>query len=225
MKLSVKDLSYTYEDFEKEKSKKVLSNVNLEFHSGDRVVIEGENGSGKTTFLNILSCILDMQQGEVFLDGISIRDKAYKDYMAYIPAEPIIFEELTGVEHISLICDLWNIKGEAEKQYVDRVCQMAEEFHLSADMKEKVRTYSLGTRYKLFFILMMAREPRLILLDEPFTSLDFEMQQKAVEFLKQQSAETILVMASHQKELIEQLETVKYKVINTNIVGKQGDVV
>ena len=218
MKLSIKNLSYTYKNYEEEKSREVLSNVNLEFVLGDRVIIEGENGSGKTTLLNILSCVLDMQQGEVFLDDVNIRDKRYKNYMAYVPAEPIVFEELTGTEHIGLICDLWNIKGENKKKYIDRVYELADEFHLNAFMKEKVRTYSLGTKYKLFFILMMAREPKLILLDEPFTSLDFEMQKKAVTLLKKQSANTILIISSHQKELIGQLETIRCNVRNTNIV-------
>ena len=218
MKLCIKNLRYAYEAAEKEEPKYIFSDVNLEFNSGERVAIEGENGSGKTTLLKLLACILEVKQGEIFLGDIEQNAEEYKRYMAYVPASPIVFDELTGGEHVGLFCDLWNKKGVEKKRYIEQVYQLAEKFRLKAFMGEKVRTYSLGTRYKLFFILMVAREPRLLLLDEPLTSLDFAMQQKAVSFLKESLPESIVIMSSHQKELIEQLATVKYKIVNANIV-------
>lgn len=218
MKLCIKNLYYAYEVTEQKEPKCIFSDVNLEFDAGERVALEGENGSGKTTLLKLLACILEVKQGKIWLGDREHNSQEYKEYMAYVPANPIVFDELTGVEHIGLFCDLWNKKGTEKKRYTKRVYEMAEDFRLDAFMKEKVRTYSLGTKYKLFFILMAAREPRLLLLDEPLTSLDFAMQQKAVLFLKESLPKSIVVMSSHQKELIDQLATVKYKITNTDIV-------
>lgn len=218
MKLYIKNLCYAYEAAEKGEPRSIFSDVNLEIDSGERVEIEGENGSGKTTLHKLLACILEVKQGKISLGNSGHNSEDYKKYMAYVPANPIVFDELTGVEHIGLFCDLWDKKGAEKKRYTQRVYELAEEFRLTVFMKEKVRTYSLGTRYKLFFILMAAREPRLFLLDEPFTSLDFAMQQKAVSFLKESLPESIVVMSSHQKELIEQLATVTYKITDKNII-------
>lgn len=218
MKLCIKNLCYAYEVTEQEEPKYIFSDVNLEIASGERVAVEGENGSGKTTLLKLLACILEIKQGKISLGDRELNSREYKKDMAYVPANPIVFDELTGVEHIGLFCDLWNKEGAEKKRYIQRVYELAEKFCLKAFMKEKVRTYSLGTRYKLFFILMAAREPRLLLLDEPLTSLDFSMQQKAVSFLKESFPESIVIMSSHQKEFIEQLATVKYKITNRDIV-------
>lgn len=222
MNLYIKDLFYSYEEQDKGIRKEVLSNVNLEFKKGERILIEGENGSGKTTFLKLLAGLLEAECGEIYLEKNRVGEDAYKKEMAYIPAKPIVFEELTGTEHIDLFCDMWRIEGEKKKNYLAKMRKFAEEYQLEQYMEEKVRTYSLGTKYKLFFLLMLAREPHLLLLDEPFTSLDEQMQEKAVEQIKKIGKEGIVVMTSHQKELMEQIATITYKITEKQIVkGKE----
>lgn len=217
MKLQIKDLHFSYKNLAEEGAK-LFSNVNLEFMAGDIVAIEGENGSGKTTILKILSCILEGYQGDITLDGINIKDKKYRKSMAYIPDTPILFDELTGEEHLLLFCDLWELKKENKEKYTLRVKELSSYLLLDKFLKEKVRIYSLGTKYKLFLILMLARSPKLILLDEPLTSLDFESQSKTIDLLKKISKNAVIIMSSHQEELIAKLATSRFKIMNKNFI-------
>lgn len=211
--LVVNNLSYSYG----ESVECVLEQVSLHIEKEGVYSIEGENGSGKSTFLKILAAIADGALGEVRLCGIPLGAREYKRRMGYIPDTPILYDELTGVEHVTLFAELWEMKSAERKEYQITVEAMARSLSLERFMERKVRTLSFGTKYKLFFVLMLARKPKLLLLDEPFNSLDIKSQEKAMDIIKKYSQEAIVILSSHQKNVIDELSGCRYILKNKGI--------
>lgn len=213
MDLLINKLSYSYSC----KDKLILKDIELEVNNGCIISIVGDNGSGKTTLLKILAGIIEVEKEKVKLNGHLVGTKEYKSLTAYIPAIPIVFDSLTGNEHAGLFVDLWEIKE--KKNYTNRFRNLADTFGIAMFLNNKVSTYSLGTKYKLFFICMVARNPKLILMDEPLTSLDENSQKEAKEILLEIAKEAVIIFASHQKEIIIELSSVLYKIEDTKLIN------
>lgn len=211
--LQVRNVSYAYS----EGAECVLEQVSLQMEKTGVYTLEGENGSGKSTFLKILAAIIDRPQGEISLCGTAFGTRDYKRLVGYIPDTPILYEELTGLEHIVLFTELWEMDLSERKEYRATVSAMARCLSLDKFMAQKVRTLSFGTRYKLFFVLMLARKPKLLLLDEPFSSLDIKSQEKAMDIIRKYSQEAIVILSSHQKNVIDELSGCRYILKNKGI--------
>lgn len=156
------------------------------------------------------------------LDGNLVGGNSYKKDMGYIPDTPILFDDLSGEEHIEIFCELWEMSSNERTEYRKCIFEFAELLNLSIYLQEKVRTYSLGTKYKLFYILVLSRKTKLLLLDEPFSSLDFVSQTIAKSLLVECAKKSIVIISSHQKELIDELSQRKF-VLKNKRLGEYKD--
>lgn len=219
VRLNIDNLEYSYLG----STENVLQDVNLEFYNNDIVSIEGDNGSGKTTFLKILAGILSISNKKIYINEDEVGSIGYKSNIAYIPASPIVFNSLTGIEHMELIADLWELKGDVKLQYEKRFSHLVDMFEMERFMDEKVENYSLGTKYKLYFIGMISRNPKVILMDEPLTSLDLKSQDRAIDIIRELSKNTIIIFSSHQSEIVSKMSTERYQILNKKIIKKLKD--
>lgn len=215
VELSIKQLSFSY--VENSDEKLILHNVDWKIDKPGVYTIQGDNGSGKTTFIKLLATILETKSGSIMLDGNLVGSNSYKKDMGYIPDTPILFDDLSGEEHIEIFCELWEMSSNERTSYRKSVYELAEKLNLSIYLQEKVRTYSLGTKYKLFYILVLGRKPKLLLLDEPFSSLDFKSQKMAKSLLIECAKFSIVIISSHQKEVIEELSQGKFLIKNKRV--------
>lgn len=197
--------------------KLILNDINWKINTPGVYTIQGENGSGKTTFMKLLATILEMKSGSILLDGNLVGENGYKKDMGYIPDTPILFDDLSGKEHIEIFCELWEMSSNERTEYRKYVFAFADKLNLSTYLQEKVRTYSLGTKYKLFYILVLSRKTKLLLLDEPFSSLDFESQTIAKSLLVECAKTSIIIISSHQKELIDELSHGRFVIKNKRL--------
>ncbi len=220
MELSIKQLSYSYVG--KKDEKIILENINWKINKPGVYTIQGQNGSGKTTFIKLLATILEIKSGSILLDGNLVGGNSYKKDMGYIPDTPILFDDLSGEEHIEIFCELWEMSSNERTEYRKCIFEFAELLNLSIYLQEKVRTYSLGTKYKLFYILVLSRKTKLLLLDEPFSSLDFVSQTIAKSLLVECAKKSIVIISSHQKELIDELSQRKF-VLKNKRLGEYKD--
>ncbi|CEN23685.1 ABC transporter [[Clostridium] sordellii] len=214
--LEIKNLDFKYLDG----VDKVLSDINMKLKSTDIVSIEGENASGKTTLLKILAGILKIDRKKIYINKCEVGSREYKKNIAYIPANPIVFESLTGIEHMELISDLWELKGKKKLEYRSKFFEYIKQFEIEKFIDEKVENYSLGTKYKLYFICMISRSPKVLLMDEPLTSLDLKSQEKAITIIKSLSQNMIIIFSSHQSDIIEKISTKRYYIYKKNIIEK-----
>lgn len=164
--LKITDLSKSYH-----KDKKAVEHLNLEVKSGDIFGFIGHNGAGKTTTIRAVVGVLDFEEGEILIDGVSIKANpvACKKKMAYIPDNPDLYDHMTGISYLNFIGDIYEVnKSEREKL----IKEYADAFELTKYLGDTISSYSHGMKQKLAIISAFIHKPKLLVLDEPFVGLD-----------------------------------------------------
>ncbi|MED0659772.1 ABC transporter ATP-binding protein [Bacillus smithii] len=208
VKLSIDNLTFSYE-----KNNIIIDSLSFSIKSTDRVCIIGDNGSGKSTFLKILSGIINTGCNIYFQGKIVNNLIEYKKKIAYIPDKPYLYDLMTGEENLSLIENLWGIKD--SNDYWNKIYNLSEMFNMSPYLSQLVQNYSFGMKHKLFFIAMFARKTEIIFLDEPFTALDQKSQEIAIDLLKTYSKNGgAILFVSHLKDLQRELANKIYLMSN-----------
>lgn len=148
-----------------------MDDLNLHIAPGEIYGFIGHNGAGKTTTLKSVAGILQFDQGEIYVDGKSIRTQPLecKRTFAYIPDNPDLYDYMTSIKYLNFVADIFGVSA-ADRQ--DRIRQYAGLFELTEDLAQPIAAYSHGMKQKLAIISAWLHRPRLILMDEPFVGLD-----------------------------------------------------
>ncbi|ETT63618.1 MULTISPECIES: ABC transporter ATP-binding protein [Paenibacillus] len=151
--------------------KKAVDDLSLVVERGDIYGFIGHNGAGKTTTIRAVVGVLDFEQGEIEIDGISIKKDplACKAKLAYIPDNPDLYDHLTGIQYLNFIGDLFSVSGANRERLIG---QYGDAFQLTASLGDLISSYSHGMKQKLAIISALIHEPKLLVLDEPFVGLD-----------------------------------------------------
>ena len=151
--------------------KVAVDDLSLHIAPGEIYGFIGHNGAGKTTTLKSAVGILNFDEGEIYIDGISIRENPLeaKRRLAYIPDNPDLYDFMSGIKYLNFIGDVFGVEPGVRKE---RIHDLAERFKLTADLAQPIASYSHGMKQKLALISAFMHEPRLILMDEPFVGLD-----------------------------------------------------
>jgi len=152
-------------------SKTVVDDLNLHILPGEIYGFIGHNGAGKTTTIKSCCGILGFDRGEIFIDGISIKeDPVYcKRNLAYIPDNPDLYEFMTGIQYLNFVADIFGVDSDKRAERIRRYADMLE---LTDDLSLHISAYSHGMKQKLAIISALIHEPRLMIMDEPFVGLD-----------------------------------------------------
>ncbi len=151
--------------------KLAVDSLSLHIAPGEIYGFIGHNGAGKTTTIKAACGILDFDEGEIFLGGISIKKEplACKQRLAYIPDNPELYEFMTGMQYLNFIADIFAVPSDKRKASIEKYANMLE---LYDDLPNPVSSYSHGMKQKLAVISALIHEPSLIIMDEPFVGLD-----------------------------------------------------
>lgn len=147
-----------------------VDNLSLELKEGEICGFIGHNGAGKTTTLKAAIGLLGFDEGEIFINGISIRENPLecKKIVAYIPDSPELYDYLTGIRYLKFVADVYGIGEERDsliKTYSDRL-------GLTDSLASPIGSYSHGMKQKLAIIAAWIHSPKFIMMDEPFVGLD-----------------------------------------------------
>ena len=164
--LMIKNLKKTYQG-----GKVGVDNLSLSIEAGEIVGFIGHNGAGKTTTIKCVVGLLDFEQGEIFINGVSIKEDPIqcKQKIAYIPDNPDIYESLTGIQYLNFIADIFKVSKEDRTNSIAKYSQM---FEIQDRLGDLVSSYSHGMKQKLVLISALIHNPLLLILDEPFVGLD-----------------------------------------------------
>lgn len=164
--LEIRNYSKTYGE-----GKKAADNVSLTVESGDIYGFIGHNGAGKSTTIRAVVGVLDFTEGEIFIDGHSVKDEPVecKRVTAYIPDNPDLYENLTGMQYLNFVADVFGI-GAAEREEIIR--KYADMFEITDSLGDMISSYSHGMKQKVAIISALIHEPKLLVMDEPFVGLD-----------------------------------------------------
>ena len=151
--------------------KAAVDALSLHIAPGEICAFIGHNGAGKTTTIKACCGILDYDEGEVYINGISVKNEPLrcKTLLAYIPDNPDLYEFMSGIKYLNLVADVFKV-GKKERE--ERIALYADTFGLTEDLAQPISAYSHGMKQKLAIISAWLHEPRLIIMDEPFVGLD-----------------------------------------------------
>jgi len=148
-----------------------VNNVSLHINSGEIYGFIGHNGAGKTTTIKCAIGILQFEQGNCFIDGISIKENPVecKKKIAYIPDNPDLYNYMSGISYLNFIADIFNVSA---KDREEKIKKYADLFEITDSLAEPISAYSHGMKQKLAIISAWIHEPKLVIMDEPFVGLD-----------------------------------------------------
>lgn len=172
--LKIKNLTKRYGD------KLAVDNLSLHIMPGEIYGFIGHNGAGKTTTIKACTGILTFEEGDILIDGVSIKEKPLecKKQMAYIPDNPDMYDFMTGIGYLNFIADIFDVPEEVRDELIDKY---ADAFEIKDNLGQLISEYSHGMKQKLAIISAWIHEPKLVIMDEPFVGLD----PKASHILKQ----------------------------------------
>lgn len=152
-------------------SKKACDNVCLTVEPGDIFGFIGHNGAGKSTTIRAVVGVMDFSEGDITIDGHSVKAEPLecKKITAYIPDNPDLYENLTGLQYLNFVADAFDISEEERKA---RIEEYAERFEITEALPDLIGSYSHGMKQKVAIISALIHEPKLMVLDEPFVGLD-----------------------------------------------------
>ena len=197
--LKIEHLTKTYGN------KTAVDDLSLHIAPGEIYGFIGHNGAGKTTTLKSIAGILQFDNGEITIDGRSIKTDPIgcKERLAYIPDNPDLYDFMTGIRYLNFIADIFRVPA-AERQ--ERIRKYADLFELTKDLAQPISAYSHGMKQKLALISALIHNPKLIIMDEPFVGLD----PKASHLLKEMMREHCdnggaIFFSTHVLEVAEKL--------------------
>ena len=163
--LNISHLTKIYGD------KKAVDDLSLRIRPGVIYGFIGHNGAGKTTTLKSCAGILNFEAGDIEIAGISIKkDPLFcKRQTAFLPDNPDIYGFMTGIQFLNFIADIYCIDAGTRQARIDKYAEM---FEIRDSLGQSVSSYSHGMKQKLALISVLIREPKLVMMDEPFVGLD-----------------------------------------------------
>lgn len=198
--IEIKNVSKSYK-----KGKKVIDNINIEIRDGEIFGFLGPNGAGKTTTIKMITGILDIDEGDILIDGNSIKTNPLeaKKRFGLVPDNPDIFIKLKGIEYLNFIADIYKI---LEGERIEKIKNLSKQFEMENVLNNKIQSYSHGMRQKIVIMGTLLHDPQNLILDEPMTGLDprssFDLKRIMREHTKQNKS---VFFSTHILEVAERL--------------------
>ena len=152
-------------------AKIAVDHVSLHIRPGEIYGFIGHNGAGKTTTIKACCGILPFDSGEIYIDGVSIKENPLecKRKMAYIPDNPDLYEFLTGWGYLNFVADIYGVSRQDRQERIEKYRNMLD---IYSSLSQTIGSYSHGMKQKVAILSALLHQPRLMILDEPFVGLD-----------------------------------------------------
>lgn len=200
------------------KEKRAVDNISFKVNDGEIFAFIGHNGAGKTTTLKSIVGILDFEEGDILINGKSIKKEpiACKMQMAYVPDNPDLYENMKAIDFINFICDMYEVPQNERKKRIEKYVNL---FELQNNINDEISSFSHGMKQKVALIAALAHNPKVLIMDEPFVGLDpkavFDMKKIMKDMCKE--GKTIF-FSTHILDVAE-------KLCNRVAIIKQGKIV
>lgn len=198
--IEIKNISKSYI-----KGDKIIDNMNLEIKDGEIMGFLGPNGAGKTTVIKMITGILEIDSGDILIDGDSIKNNPYKakEKIGLNSDSPDMFLNLKGIEYLNFIADIYKVGTE---ERIKKIKELSKKFDMELALNEKIESYSHGMRQKIMIIGVLLHNPKNWILDEPITGLDpkaiYDLKTMMREYAQQGN---VVFFSTHILEVAENL--------------------
>ncbi|KFM99852.1 ATP-binding cassette domain-containing protein [Bacillus clarus] len=193
-KLMIKNLNYAYENQDE-----LFSQVNICLEKGSKVRLFGENGSGKTTLLKIIANIIEDEETlsyELNYFGENVTFSDIRENRVFIADSSTFYEELTMEQNIQF----YNLFFNYGEDFLKNVYKLSKKFNVYSYLKQPVKNVSLGTRQKIWLAINLSTPTELVLLDEPFNSLDKESRGILSDLINESTGRTFIIVSHENNE-------------------------
>lgn len=184
----------------------VMKGLDLEIPKGTIFGLIGPNGAGKSTLIGVLTGLLSFESGDVVIHGMKLNPKnelAIKRITASVLQPPLLFEQFSSLEFIEYVCEIYEVEKEG---LIEKAYSLMDYFDIKDFAKIKVNKLSSGSRKKLAFVTAVLVEPKLLLLDEPFESVDVISIERMKNVIRRLKAKGVtIIITSHILEVVENL--------------------
>ena len=208
--MEIKLISYN----KKIKKDYVLKDINYTFKQGNIYGLIGKNGSGKTMLLKAMSGFLKPSNGKVIVNDqeLYLKEEFPKD-MGVMIGNCEYIKDMTGKDNLKYLASL------LKKIDDDRINEVIDIVNLTDEKDKLVKKYSLGMKQKLGIAQAIMEYPKILLLDEPFNGIDNESVSKIKKYLYSIKKDTIIIIATHYKEDIDNFCDIIIKLENGTIIN------
>ena len=169
-------------------NKKAVDDVSFKVNDGDIFAFIGHNGAGKTTLIKSIVGIHDFDEGDIIIDGKSIKKDPIecKKIMAYVPDNPETYEHMKAIDYINFICDMYEVDIDTREKNIKKYAKL---FEMEDKLNDTIDSYSHGMKQKIVLISALAHDPKILIMDEPFVGLDpkavFDIKEVLNEMVKE----------------------------------------
>ncbi len=194
-----------------------LDDISCVFNDNTVTALMGANGAGKSTLLKICAGVLSYKQGNILIDGRSLKKESeeVRKTIGYLPEMPYLYNRLSGKEFLLYLASLRNIHH-AEKE----IEEFADLLAISDALDLEINGYSKGMKQKISMIAALFHHPHNLLLDEPVWGLDPLTAKTLERFIINQQGTTLI--ATHSGSLVEKVADYVYFLVNGTIVTSQS---
>lgn len=194
--LSLRNVMKTYADY------KAVNDVSFEMEKGKIFGLLGPNGAGKTTLIRMITSITKADAGQIIIDGTPLNDN-HPTQIGYLPEERGLYKKMKVGEQLLYLARL---KGLTQKEARDKLNHWLEKFEITDWWDKKIEELSKGMQQKVQFISTVVHEPKLMILDEPFSGLDpvnSNLIKDEIYNLNQRG--TSIIFSTHRMEQVEEI--------------------
>jgi len=204
--------------------KTILKNFSVELLSGETILLLGLNGSGKSTLIKCIMDLLELEEGEIVISDLKYNSNSttIKGFLGLSAEYNPLIEEFTALEYLQFIGAAYHIsKSELDHRIKSILVYFFEDSNLESKL---ISDYSSGMKKKLSICAAFLNRPTILILDEPFTAIDFAAAKKLVNLIRQyQDSKRIIIIVSHELDNISELVT-HVVVINNRIMNVKSSV-
>ena len=186
-------------------NKKALDDVSFNIEDGEIFAFIGHNGAGKTTLIKAIIGIHDFDEGDILIDGKSIKKDpiACKKKMAFVPDNPETYEHMRAIDYINFICDMYEVDEKTRKKSIKKYAEL---FEMNDKLSDTIDSFSHGMKQKTVLISALAHDPEILVMDEPFVGLDpkavFDIKKVLNEMVKEKKT---IFYSTHILDVAEKL--------------------
>lgn len=186
-------------------NREILHGISLEVKDGQIFGFIGHNGAGKSTTIRSVVGILEYESGSIEINGLDIHKHPLevKQMTAFLPDNPDLYDNLSAYQYLNFIADMTDLNA---KDSLERITSLAKELEIYDSLGDKIKALSHGMKQKVAIISAFMRQPKLLVLDEPFVGLDpkstFILKNKMKELTQQGSS---IFFSSHVLEIVQNL--------------------
>ncbi len=192
-----------------------VNDISLSVDVGETVALVGANGAGKSTFLRLVSGLLELTSGTVTIDGHDPQSIDARALTSYLPDNPVLYDDLSVIEHLEYVARMHDVQD-----WEHRAWELMDTLGLADRVDDLPARFSRGLRQKTALAIGFIRPFSLLLVDEPFVGLDAPGKAGLLTLLSEAGKNAAVVVSTHELSFLERADSVV--ALSNGVVAKQG---